>query len=82
MDKCLQTNGQTRLFYGQVLFSHLVHYCRAAHFLFKKSQFYVIFDFSILDKTKKDDDDKEDDDADEDGDDAGEDEKVSTSISH
>jgi len=43
----------------------------------------VIFDFSISDKTKKDDDhDNEDDAADEDGDDAGEDEKVSTSISH
>lgn len=48
-----------------------------------KSQFYVIFyfDFSISDKTKKDDD-TEDDDADEDGDDAGEDEKVRTSNSH
>jgi hypothetical protein len=48
-----------------------------------KSQFYVIFyfDFSISDKTKKDDGDNEDDDADEDGEDAGEDDKVSTSIS-
>lgn len=62
-------------------FFHLVHNRRAAQLM--KSQFFVIFyfDFSISDKTKKDDD-TEDDDADEDGDDAGEDEKVRTSNSH